>query len=77
MRLSRLGLALILAAAACGRKQEAASPAPGGKLAGLIAESRNLGPCRSLVAAEWPAGWAVPAGGGPSRFRIFRLRHSY
>ena len=67
---SRLSLTLILLAAACGRK-EAASPAPAGKLAALVAESRNLGPCRSIVAAEWPSGWAVPAGGGPNRFRIF------
>ena len=66
---SRLSLALILLAAACGRK-EPASPAAG-KLAALVSEARNLGPCRSVVAAEWPSGWAVPAGGGPSRYRVF------
>lgn len=72
MSASRLILALILSVAACGRKEAApVEGAPAGKLAALIAESRNLGPCRSLVAAEWPAGWAVPAGGGPGRFRIF------
>lgn len=70
MSASRLSLALVLLTAACGRK-EAAPPAPAGKLAALVAESRNLGPCASIVAGEWPSGWAVPAGGGPSRFRIF------
>ena len=71
MSASRFSLMLVLLAAACGRKEAAAPPASAGKLAALVAEARNLGPCRSIIAAEWPASWAVPAGGGAQRFSIF------
>ncbi|MBI5247043.1 MAG: hypothetical protein HY923_07655 [Elusimicrobia bacterium] len=72
MSASRISLTLILLAAACGRKEPAApEAASAGKLAALIAQSRSVGPCSAKVAGEWPAGWAVPAGGGPNRFRIF------
>ena len=71
MSVSRFSLALVLLVAACGRKDAAAPAASAGKLAALVAQARNLGPCRSIIAGEWPSSWAVPAGGGAQRFKIF------
>jgi hypothetical protein len=66
----RSAAACALVAAACGR------PAPpqgtGGKLEAALRGARAGGPCRAVVAMEWPASRPVPLDGANGRhFKIF------
>jgi hypothetical protein len=62
--------ACVFAAAACGRP--APPRAAASKLAAAVRGARDSGPCRSVVAQEWPVGWPVPVDGANGRrFKIF------
>ncbi|MFI5363211.1 MAG: hypothetical protein ACHQ49_14690 [Elusimicrobiota bacterium] len=66
----RTAVAACVLAAACRRAPQASAPSR--KLADAVRDAHAVGPCRTAVAPEWPAGWPVPleAAGG-RRFKIF------
>ncbi|MFI5349258.1 MAG: hypothetical protein ACHQ2Z_06925 [Elusimicrobiota bacterium] len=70
MRRGRILAACAFAVAACGRPAPPQAAAP--KLEAAVRAARDTGPCRSVVAQEWPAGWPVPLDGANGRrFKIF------
>ena len=66
----RAALAVVLAAAACGKLQEAAAPAPP-PVERALSALRVTAPCDKTVSLDWAHGWPVPIEGGSARFAVF------